>query len=32
LKPSITFMLAKLDGILGLGFKEISAGGAEPVW
>ncbi|KAM0927627.1 hypothetical protein ACQ4PT_002755 [Festuca glaucescens] len=32
LEPSITFMLAKFDGILGLGFKEISAGGAEPVW
>ncbi|KAM0927631.1 hypothetical protein ACQ4PT_002757 [Festuca glaucescens] len=31
-EPSITFMLAKFDGILGLGFKEISAGGAKPVW
>uniref|UniRef100_A0ACD5VPC5 Uncharacterized protein n=1 Tax=Avena sativa TaxID=4498 RepID=A0ACD5VPC5_AVESA len=32
LEPSITFMVAKFDGILGLGFKEISAGGTEPVW
>ncbi|XP_051225289.1 aspartic proteinase oryzasin-1 [Lolium perenne] len=32
LEPSISFMLGKFDGILGLGFKEISAGGAEPVW
>ena len=32
LEPSITFMVAKFDGILGLGFKEISVGGAEPIW
>uniref|UniRef100_A0ACD5W1Q6 Uncharacterized protein n=1 Tax=Avena sativa TaxID=4498 RepID=A0ACD5W1Q6_AVESA len=32
LEPSITFMVAKFDGILGLGFKEISAGDTEPVW
>lgn len=31
-EPSITFMMAKFDGILGLGFKEISVGDAEPVW
>ncbi|KAK8564759.1 hypothetical protein V6N12_058341 [Hibiscus sabdariffa] len=27
-----TFMLAKFDGILGLGFQEISVGNATPVW
>ncbi|XP_071678331.1 phytepsin-like [Lolium perenne] len=32
LEPSITFMLGKFDGIVGLGFKEMSFGGAEPVW
>ena len=31
-EPSITFMVAKFDGILGLGFQEISAGNAVPVW
>ncbi|KAF7120239.1 hypothetical protein RHSIM_Rhsim13G0152000 [Rhododendron simsii] len=31
-EPSITFLVAKFDGILGLGFREISVGGAAPVW
>ncbi|KAK9133333.1 hypothetical protein Scep_012861 [Stephania cephalantha] len=31
-EPSITFMVAKFDGILGLGFQEISVGNAVPVW
>lgn len=31
-EPSITFMVTKFDGILGLGFQEISAGNAAPVW
>ena len=31
-EPSITFSLAKFDGILGLGFQEISVGNAMPVW
>ncbi|KAK1666215.1 hypothetical protein QYE76_054374 [Lolium multiflorum] len=32
LEQSITFMLEKIDGIVGLGFKEMSSAGAEPVW
>ncbi|EPS66177.1 hypothetical protein M569_08599, partial [Genlisea aurea] len=31
-EPSVTFLLAKFDGILGLGFKEISVGNATPLW
>uniref|UniRef100_A0A0E0C5N4 Peptidase A1 domain-containing protein n=1 Tax=Oryza meridionalis TaxID=40149 RepID=A0A0E0C5N4_9ORYZ len=31
-EPSITFMVAKFDGILGLGFKEISVGNTVPIW
>ncbi|KAE8076606.1 hypothetical protein FH972_015243 [Carpinus fangiana] len=31
-EPSITFLAAKFDGILGLGFQEISGGKAVPVW
>ncbi|KAI3818797.1 hypothetical protein L1987_12615 [Smallanthus sonchifolius] len=31
-EPSVTFLAEKFDGILGLGFKEISVGNALPVW
>ncbi|KAG6529872.1 hypothetical protein ZIOFF_012087 [Zingiber officinale] len=31
-EPSITFLLGKFDGILGLGFQEISVGNVTPVW
>lgn len=31
-EPSVTFLVAKFDGLLGLGFREISVGNAVPVW
>ncbi|KAF7840607.1 Aspartic proteinase [Senna tora] len=31
-EPGITFLMAKFDGLLGLGFQEISVGKAVPVW
>ncbi|KAK9054829.1 hypothetical protein SSX86_025908 [Deinandra increscens subsp. villosa] len=29
---SLSFIIGKFDGIFGLGFKEISVGGLQPVW
>lgn len=31
-EPGLTFMLAKFDGIFGLGFKQIAVADATPVW
>ncbi|KAL4202967.1 hypothetical protein AMTRI_Chr02g266110 [Amborella trichopoda] len=31
-EPSLTFLISKFDGILGLGFKEIAVGDVSPVW
>ncbi|XP_009771336.1 aspartic proteinase A1-like isoform X2 [Nicotiana sylvestris] len=31
-ESSVTFIVAKFDGILGLGFKEIAVGNTTPVW
>ncbi|KAM0947544.1 putative phytepsin [Dioscorea sansibarensis] len=31
-ETALTFLLAKFDGILGLGFQEISVGNVPPIW
>nr|XP_048323590.1 aspartic proteinase-like isoform X2 [Ziziphus jujuba var. spinosa] len=31
-EPSVSFVVAQFDGLLGLGFQEISVGNAVPVW
>ncbi|KAK4588409.1 hypothetical protein RGQ29_019411 [Quercus rubra] len=31
-EPGVTFLVAKFDGLLGLGFQEISVGNATPLW
>jgi phytepsin len=31
-ESSVTFIIGKFDGILGLGYPEISVGKAPPIW
>lgn len=31
-EPGLTFLVARFDGLLGLGFQEIAVGNATPVW